>query len=889
MYWLRFKLLCEPEVFCVLNKAILEQEKVAELFCRCIQVCEGVMDDTMLNNSIYQYLKKRNSHFAAMIVKTYDFADDLLKEVPKDFSNYTLHDITHATRVVNYMTCFVENDLDSYSDLHLTLIILSGLMHDTGMVIPTNEMEELEKKYAEKPVGELKKDEWEKVHELIKSFVRENHGERVKKVIEEYNYGDSHTTVKSIFTVGKAYNISDDIALICHSHQKSCEWIKENISSYRSVAEYEYNPQQIALLLRIGDALDIDDRRAPPFLAELLSVKGRSEEEWKKHHPITNYDKVKFEDDTYHMSFDGKCNDAYIFRQVQEYISWCEGDWKTVNSILKTYSAPYNIRLNDEVQNTIQPVGFEATDLRFTLEYEKVIKLLAGENLYGDKRLGLRELLQNAVDAVLVMKEKAPADPLNTYVPTVCIELDEKGGKVVIHDNGIGMTEEVLRNYFFNLGQSYYTSPKFLENNYKYSPIGHFGIGFLSCFMLSDSVSLFTKSAESNAIYIEFEKTSKYVTQKKVENSVIPGGHGTKVFLDYKEVMTVFESEGRLIKYVENLLLTDGFELKILRNELPEPISIENLFETGDGKSLSTDKYDVKYNITEKPEIIDSVGKLLAWLPTCDTVLIPVKCGENGSEIIINLYDLWSAMNCEDAIEEQTIKRALNYYNSKRSNKSTLDEVILDEICVTNGGGGALHFSRYYYYLSEEKLNDFYACEDKKRFDFARATAEVFIWIGRELNDQDYLMIVDQLIGKEKGNAKYDVEQIDIEWFSYSFYDRAIVFQSLEHYYIVPISFNAFRSANRLYVKGISVRNGSMWYSFPAKSQSKYELLINVKSDDYDINVARTELTHKSSSELYGEVLQEVCSAIASDEEWDYTEKEREVLRQFSKQFRFER
>lgn len=113
-----------------------------------------------------------------------------------------------------------------------------------------------------------------------------------------------------------------------------------------------------------------------------------------------------------------------------------------------------------------------------------------GEHIYGDK-YGLRELIQNSIDACKTMEElllQMEEFRYQNYQPFISIALDKDRRQVVLMDNGSGMSIDILKKYFLNVGVSYYASDDYLLQVRTYSPIGHYGIGFLACFMLSDRV-----------------------------------------------------------------------------------------------------------------------------------------------------------------------------------------------------------------------------------------------------------------------------------------------------------------------------------------------------------------------------------------------------------------
>lgn len=58
--------------------------------------------------------------------------------------------------------------------------------------------------------------------------------------------------------------------------------------------------------------------------------------------------------------------------------------------------------------NQIEPIGFSSSDYKLELNYKAITNLLMGKNIYGDKKYGLREIIQNSIDACKTMEETAP-------------------------------------------------------------------------------------------------------------------------------------------------------------------------------------------------------------------------------------------------------------------------------------------------------------------------------------------------------------------------------------------------------------------------------------------------------------------------------------------------
>ena len=229
----------------------------------------------------------------------------------------------------------------------------------------------------------------------------------------------------------------------------------------------------------------------------------------------------------------------------------------------------YLLNVYPHIINNIKPDGFTFSDYKLELNYKAITNLLMGENIYGDKKYGLREINQNSIDACKTMEETAQTHEnfiFQKYEPIIIIALNKEKQSVTILDNGSGMNVEILKKYFLNVGVSYYNSDAYNLQGREYSPIGHYGIGFLSCFMLSDKVEVRTKHIEENKIIkIEFEKNSEYICLTYEDKSKT---QGTEIVLDYEQFMSIFPNGISEIKsFVEDNFLDCGVWIKILVQE----------------------------------------------------------------------------------------------------------------------------------------------------------------------------------------------------------------------------------------------------------------------------------------------------------------------------------
>lgn len=170
------------------------------------------------------------------------------------------------------------------------------------------------------------------------------------------------------------------------------------------------NAQYISVLLRISDYLDIDEQRAPLYLYNYLSPKEFGNLEWKQHFVIENYDKIRRNHKTQELEifFQGTSQEPSVHRKLLKYFDAINGELKDAVSLCENFTEEkYLLPLKTNVVNKIQTKGFSFSDLRLSLDYNAVTNLLMGEHIYGDKKYGLRELIQNAIDACKTMEESA--------------------------------------------------------------------------------------------------------------------------------------------------------------------------------------------------------------------------------------------------------------------------------------------------------------------------------------------------------------------------------------------------------------------------------------------------------------------------------------------------
>lgn len=520
----------------------------------------------MMQTKAYMLLKKNKSQFLNQVDEAITFAEYMLPMVNNVFNTYTIHGMKHAVNVAEYMYDLMD-DADKMSDLEIVMLIYAALFHDTGMIVSENEIEQIRadqillgnKKYS-KVLEKYGNDKC-----ALQECVRPVHGYRSKEFIE--NIIDEN---RKMFLIPETTNTSfqREIALICQAHNEDFSWLVNNLRTDIIKGRYRLNAQYIAVLLRIGDYLDIDEQRAPLYLYKYLSPKDYSDLEWQQHFNIENFDKVCLNEKTglKEIVFQGQSEDPTVHRKLLKYFDSINKELLNAVSLCEKFEKKiYLLNLRTHVINKVYSTGFTFSDFRLELDYNAVTNLLMGEHIYGERKYGLREIIQNSIDACKTMQETAANHPdfiLQKYDPFISISIDKDRHRVTILDNGSGMSINILKKYFLNVGVSYYKSDDYVLQGKKYSPIGHYGIGFLTCFMLSDKVEVKTRHIEENRITkIEFEKSSEYICLTYEDKYKT---QGTEITLDYEQFMAVFNNNDTdVVKFIETNFLNCDIPIKI--------------------------------------------------------------------------------------------------------------------------------------------------------------------------------------------------------------------------------------------------------------------------------------------------------------------------------------
>jgi len=232
--------------------------------------------------------------------------------------------------------------------------------------------------------------------------------------------------------------------------------------------------------------------------------------------------------------------------------------------------------------------------------------------LYSDHEIFLRELISNATDATLKLKHLSNIGEFKDEYgePIIEVKIDKKNKRLHIIDQGIGMTGDEIKKYINEVAFS--GAEEFLEK-YKDSAkdsgiIGHFGLGFYSAFMVSDSVEIISKSHKKDpAVHWKCDGSPEYslTNAKKTDRGteiILNISKDSKSFLEENTIRELLKKYNRFmpvpIKFGQKEIskkVGEGKDEKEIKETVDDIINITEPAWTKKPKDLKDEDYNKFY------------------------------------------------------------------------------------------------------------------------------------------------------------------------------------------------------------------------------------------------------------------------------------------------------
>ena len=218
----------------------------------------------------------------------------------------------------------------------------------------------------------------------------------------------------------------------------------------------------------------------------------------------------------------------------------------------------------------------------FKAETSRLLDIVTN-SLYQEKEVFLRELISNSSDALEKRRHEAIKDASEYGLKGVQDDLefrikistreeeDGKELKLIVEDNGIGMSEEELTRNLGTIAKS--GSKEFLENlsggkgnDAASNIIGKFGVGFYSAFMVGKKVEVHTSNGKESFVWAS-EGTGKFTVSKSNE---APKPRGAKIVIHMKEDCKTIASQWAIEETLKKYSAFVSFPIYINENKYNE-------------------------------------------------------------------------------------------------------------------------------------------------------------------------------------------------------------------------------------------------------------------------------------------------------------------------------
>jgi hypothetical protein len=502
------------------------------------------------------------------------------------FSTYTRHDISHIDAMLQMLDWLIpEKTQRAMTPVDWLMAVLGIYLHDLGMAVTYREFENRSandqytawRKSLETTTDGLEylarahrmtPDEKERF--FFQEYVRKGHASRIREWITGRHLRTWSSDVSVIATAVKELlertptRFREYLGVVCESHHRAD---LDKLDRYPIVARLGNHPGEVAnvqyaaILLRTADLLHVTQDRTPSREYEAIKFSDpKSVDEWNKQrgtfavgcksrrlvltNPETAVVVINADFTEERPLFALQEYIAYADSEIRQSRRWAEKTQGTEDG--KDYYFPWQ-----QVDGDVRLEGVPPQPLKFELDRGRLLDLLVGHTIYNDPTVAIRELLQNSIDAVrfqhfIAKREARTNGRIEPSIGRVAVKWDPSTRILAIEDDGTGMDRDTIEHHLMSVGSSYYNTPQFEADNKEFTPISRFGIGILTCFMVSDDIEIVTaRGPKGHRIRMTSVKSTYLLRELDLGDALMQGiePHGTRVTLRLRDTV-VLENRG---------------------------------------------------------------------------------------------------------------------------------------------------------------------------------------------------------------------------------------------------------------------------------------------------------------------------------------------------------
>lgn len=576
------------------------------------------------DSNLIEFIEKKHPEYYGKICELREAIEGWLSYIPQTFPHYTRHTIKHSDKIIFQISDLLFRNDDAtepivrLSGVEAYILVAAAYLHDAGMVTSDKEKAEILtsetwKKWTTGEGGgayrwnqiQILRDDADlttaapvsdaamrnfladvQTRFLIAEFIRSQHHLRAATVIKVH-----HDQLGRI-DLGD-HMLRNAIAQVCIGHGLRLHELDDNerFPDLSDIRDEKVNLRFLAILLRLGDLLDMSvDRACPLLLSAASPLPPDSFPHWEQYQAITMR-----ATSPQAIRITAECPNQEVHRVLQDWCQWIVDEVNHAKIVIPKCQRHSEWQIPDATIETDNPTiqirraeNANYVPSKWVLQFDQqAIFERLSENLYSSPLEFIRELIQNSLDALRCRMysdlaregQEIPEYPTqaseefrNRYSVKLSISTREIKNQMsgetetkqvlVIEDNGIGMDADIIEKYFLQVGRSYYTSDEF-KRNFQFIPTSRFGIGFLSAFTVSDKIFIETYKPTSEIknnepIRLTLTGFRNYLLREKTDRQTA----GTRIEIILRNDIKPGDLTKEVIKWckrVEFLILVNDF------------------------------------------------------------------------------------------------------------------------------------------------------------------------------------------------------------------------------------------------------------------------------------------------------------------------------------------
>ena len=569
-----------------------------------------MFDDT----GIYKELKSRrdgkSKYYITFVNQIESNLEPISKQIRKEYPEYSGFNTDHTEKILQHISMLMNDDFKKgLSSLEIVVLIFASLFHDAGSYLFNS-------------------------NQTNKRKLQQEHIQASKFVVDYY-------FDNAVGKMDGKERIKRAIEFVCEANDYSLDVIinKEELFITDRIETFKVHYDLLAFLLRIGDLLDFEAEQTKNSKMMLFSST------YSKY----SFDKIERENSIKNTDYDPEKIVINVYAENKsQYKIW--SDWYSfLQAEIEKFNTLFACRgfiLPNPSINIKRPdlAKYDVETLRFEIDDSGGMWEVISKSVYTNELDFLRELIQNAIDATLKCVYSNNSIKLvypsprswNVNGSDIVIVYSEKTRVLSVTDYGVGMNVDDLKNYLFKVSGSGTVNTG--TRKFPFPGIAKYGIGFISCLINAEEISIYTSDNESDLHVVSLESNSNIAFIENTENR--NSYKGTTIVLKLKNSFLFSEIKDYLCKTVRypsvGMCL---YDLDYINSVLPK-INNVDIYAVFQKEPYSFEKY-LQVESTEIERILDPIYELKSMTNKSLGLLDELKGIYNakGTELI-NIKDV---------------------------------------------------------------------------------------------------------------------------------------------------------------------------------------------------------------------------------------------------------